>query len=208
MFWASHKQREVAILILINTSASIKFRIVEMVNWLNLNMRPCWDLIRVPLASKANPWTPGLCYLVRIFWRSISKFFIYINMLFCFLNRKIGNILVFFYSCLTGVQRLCRWSQEYRQCMDGNCLHEFPRWRRLISRPVTITGKIITSLINKAGAGSLLCQPRLRRMTLKIVLNWPFWTPALIWDVLSTDYVASYWEMQHVEIGMLMIRTC
>ena len=34
MFQVSHKQWEVAILILINTSASIKFRIVEMDNWL------------------------------------------------------------------------------------------------------------------------------------------------------------------------------
>ena len=42
MFRASHKQWEVAILIKVNTSASIKFRIVEMDNWLNLNTRPCW----------------------------------------------------------------------------------------------------------------------------------------------------------------------
>ena len=47
MFRASHKQWEVAILILINTSASIKFRIVEMDNWLNLNKRTC-------LASETN----------------------------------------------------------------------------------------------------------------------------------------------------------
>ena len=40
MFRASHKQWEVAILILINICASIKFRIVEMDNWLNLNKRP------------------------------------------------------------------------------------------------------------------------------------------------------------------------
>ena len=32
MFWASQKQWQVAILISINTSASIKFRIVEMEN--------------------------------------------------------------------------------------------------------------------------------------------------------------------------------
>ena len=37
MFLAAHEQWKVAILILINTSASIKFRIVEMDNWLNLN---------------------------------------------------------------------------------------------------------------------------------------------------------------------------
>ena len=37
---------EVAFLILINASASIKFRIVEMDNWLNPNKCPCWDLIR------------------------------------------------------------------------------------------------------------------------------------------------------------------
>ena len=52
MFRAAHKQWEVAILILINTSASIKFRIVKMNNWLNLNKRPCWDSIRDPFASK------------------------------------------------------------------------------------------------------------------------------------------------------------
>ena len=62
MFRASHKQWEVAILILINTSASIKFGIVEMDNWLNLNKRPCWDSIRDPFASEANPWTAGLRY--------------------------------------------------------------------------------------------------------------------------------------------------
>ena len=32
-------------------------------NWLNLNKRPCWDSIRDPLASEANPWTAGLRYL-------------------------------------------------------------------------------------------------------------------------------------------------
>ena len=57
---------EVAILILSNTSASIKFRIVEMDNWLglNLNKRPCWDSIRDPFASEANSWTAGLRYLL------------------------------------------------------------------------------------------------------------------------------------------------
>ena len=63
MFWASHKQWEVAILTLINTSPSIKFRTVVMDDWLNLNKRPCWDLIRDPFASEANPWTAGLRYL-------------------------------------------------------------------------------------------------------------------------------------------------
>ena len=33
-------------------------------NWLNLNKRPCWDSIRDPLASEANPWTTGLRYLL------------------------------------------------------------------------------------------------------------------------------------------------
>ena len=28
--------------------------------WLNLNKRPCWDSIRDPFASEANPWTAGL----------------------------------------------------------------------------------------------------------------------------------------------------
>ena len=64
MFRASHKQWEVAILILINTSASIKFRIVEMDDWLNLNKRPFWDSIWDPFASEANPWTAGLRYLL------------------------------------------------------------------------------------------------------------------------------------------------
>ena len=40
MFRASHKQWELAILILINTSASIKLKIVKVDNWLNLNNRP------------------------------------------------------------------------------------------------------------------------------------------------------------------------
>ena len=62
IFWASHKQWEVAILTLINTSASIKFSIVEIYNWLNLNKRPCWDSIRDLLASEANPWTVELRY--------------------------------------------------------------------------------------------------------------------------------------------------
>ena len=65
MFRASHKQWEVAILILINTSAAIKFRIVKMDDWLNLNKRPCWDSIRDPFASEANPWNIGLRYLSR-----------------------------------------------------------------------------------------------------------------------------------------------
>ena len=72
MFRASHKQWEVAILILINTSALIKFGIVEMDNWLNLNKRPCWDSIRDPFASncKANPWSAGLPYLYGSFFSS------------------------------------------------------------------------------------------------------------------------------------------
>ena len=60
---ASHKQWEVAILILINTSGSIKFRIVKVDYWLNLNKCPYWDSIRDPFASEANPWTAGLHYL-------------------------------------------------------------------------------------------------------------------------------------------------
>ena len=63
MFRVSHKQWEVAILILINTSASIKFRIVKMDKWLNLNKHPCRDSICDPFVSEANPWTAGLCYL-------------------------------------------------------------------------------------------------------------------------------------------------
>ena len=64
MFRAAHKQWEVAILILINTSASIKFRIVEMDNWLNLNKHRCWDSIRDPF--EANPWTAGLSILLTL----------------------------------------------------------------------------------------------------------------------------------------------
>ena len=30
---------------------------------LNLNKRPCWDLIRDPFVSKPNPWTAELRYL-------------------------------------------------------------------------------------------------------------------------------------------------
>ena len=55
MFRASHKQWEVVILILINTSASIEFRIVKMDNGLNLNKHPCWDSVRDPFTSEANP---------------------------------------------------------------------------------------------------------------------------------------------------------
>ena len=55
MFQASHKRWEVAILILINTSALIKFSIVKMDNWLNISKCPCWDSIRDPFASEANP---------------------------------------------------------------------------------------------------------------------------------------------------------
>ena len=66
MFQAAHKQWEVAILILIDTFAPIKFRIVEMANWLNLNKRPCWDSIHDPFTSEANPWTVGLRYLYQL----------------------------------------------------------------------------------------------------------------------------------------------
>ena len=38
-----------------------------MDNWLNLNKRPCWDSIRDPFVSEANPWTTGLCYLFTPF---------------------------------------------------------------------------------------------------------------------------------------------
>ena len=48
MFWAPHKQCELAILILINTSVPIKFSTVKVDNWLNLNKRPCWDSIYDP----------------------------------------------------------------------------------------------------------------------------------------------------------------
>ena len=47
-------------------SVLTKFRIVEMANWLNLNKRPCWDLIRDPFASEANLRTAGLRYLFTI----------------------------------------------------------------------------------------------------------------------------------------------
>ena len=55
MFRASHKQWEVAILILINTAMSIKLKIVEMDNWLNLNKHPCWDSIRHPFRIRGKP---------------------------------------------------------------------------------------------------------------------------------------------------------
>ena len=42
-----------------------------MDNWLYLNKRPCWDSIRDPLMSKANPWTAGLRYLVNAFLISL-----------------------------------------------------------------------------------------------------------------------------------------
>ena len=68
MFWASDKQWELSILILINTSPP---------HWLNSELwkqttkfqqASLWDLIRDLLASKANPWTI-LLYLsnLRIF---------------------------------------------------------------------------------------------------------------------------------------------
>ena len=65
MFRAAHKQWEVAILILINTSAPIKFRIVEMDNWLNLNKPPCWDSSCDPFAFRGQTHEPlGLRYLL------------------------------------------------------------------------------------------------------------------------------------------------
>ena len=45
-------QWEEAILFLINTL--IKFRIMKMDNWLNLNKNLCWDSNCDPFASKAN----------------------------------------------------------------------------------------------------------------------------------------------------------
>ena len=66
MFQASHKQWEVAILILINSSASVKIRIVKMDNWPNLNKCPWWDLICDPFASEVNSWTAGLRYLLAL----------------------------------------------------------------------------------------------------------------------------------------------
>ena len=53
---------EVAIifLILINSSAPIKFRIVEMDNCLNLNKRPCWDSVRDPFASEPEANLHGI----------------------------------------------------------------------------------------------------------------------------------------------------
>ena len=36
-----------------------------MDNWLNLNMHPCWDLIHDLFASKTNPWTAQLQYLLK-----------------------------------------------------------------------------------------------------------------------------------------------
>ena len=71
MFRAAHKQCEIAILILINTSVPNKFRmiIVKVDNWLNLNKRLCWDSIRVPFESEANPGTAELRYLfIMSFW--------------------------------------------------------------------------------------------------------------------------------------------
>ena len=70
MFRASHKQWKVAILLLINTSASTKFRIVEMDNWLDLNKRPCWDSIHDPFTSKANPLTMNR-------WTTLPRLLIY-----------------------------------------------------------------------------------------------------------------------------------
>ena len=55
-------QWKVAILILINTSASITFRIVTMKNWLNLNK--CPSLLRLNLwhfCIWGKPWTTRLC---------------------------------------------------------------------------------------------------------------------------------------------------
>ena len=60
MFQASHKQWEVPILILINTSASIKLKNVKLDNWLNLKKRPCWESIPDAFASEAKPYTAGL----------------------------------------------------------------------------------------------------------------------------------------------------
>ena len=79
MFQASHKQWEVAILILINTSASIKFKIVSMNNWLNLNKPPCWDSIRDPFVSEANPWAAGLRLCIKL-WYALCRrvYFTYI----------------------------------------------------------------------------------------------------------------------------------
>ena len=60
MFGAAHKQWEVVILILINTSTSIKFRMVEMDNWLNLNKRPLLGLDPWPFHVRGKPmncWT-------------------------------------------------------------------------------------------------------------------------------------------------------
>ena len=36
-----------------------------MDNWLNLNKHPCWDSLRDPFASEANPWTTELRYLIN-----------------------------------------------------------------------------------------------------------------------------------------------
>ena len=70
MFRASHKRWEVAILILINTSTSVKFRSVEMDNWLNLNKPLCWDSICDPFTPEANPCTAELRYpSVFHFWK-------------------------------------------------------------------------------------------------------------------------------------------
>ena len=44
-------------------------------NWLNLNKRPCWDSIRDPLASEANPWTAGLRYLPDYIPVCVSMYF-------------------------------------------------------------------------------------------------------------------------------------
>ena len=78
MFRASHKQWEVANLILINTSASIKFRIVEMDNWLNLNKRPCWDSIRDPF-SRPRQTHETLDYATSYKWFVAIRKIMYIK---------------------------------------------------------------------------------------------------------------------------------
>ena len=58
----------------------------EMDDWLNLNKPPCWDSIRDPYASEANPWTAGLRYLyvkkiasLSIPISPVDKYFIHTN---------------------------------------------------------------------------------------------------------------------------------
>ena len=99
MFRALHKQWEVAVLILINTSASIIFRTVKMDNWLNLNKHPFLDSIRDPFASEASPWTTGL--VLRYLPITICWFFSFgLNRPFGINFSNCDSIQLYLKSCL------------------------------------------------------------------------------------------------------------